>query len=118
MWTDEDTEVLQIANRIRQVICKADPQGYEKLMDPKILKIRRIVTKVGAFELCLTWQGEVSVITRQSTVRSAVVFRCGPLRAKSRPDYRWNGLVVRDQLVPTLDKEMVLDDLSLLGRDS
>jgi len=118
MWTDEDTEVLQLSNRIRQVVYKADPQGYEKLMDPKAVETKRIMAKVGDFELWLTRQGTVSAITRRSTFRSTEVFQCGPLRTGSRPDYRWNESIVRDQLVPTLDKEMVLDDLSLLGRDS
>ena len=116
MWTDEDTEILQIANRIRQVICKADPSGYARLMDPKAAT-QRITTKVGDFELWLTWKGAVFVITRQGTGRSTEVFRCEPLQAKSRPGRRWNAQVVREQMVPALDKEMVLDDLSFLGRD-
>lgn len=114
-WTEEDTEALALSNRIRQVICKADLKAYEALMDPEKTAVQRIHTKVGMFELWLTWQGTVFVISREgSPVRSAEIFRCGPPQAKSRPDVRWNKRLVREKLIPALDAEMVLDDLSLL----
>lgn len=116
-WTEEDTEALTLSNRIRQVICKADLKAYEALMDPEKTAVQRIKTKVGDFELWLTWQGTVSVITltnREGVVRTREIFRCGPPQAKSRPDVRWNKQIVREKLIPALDAEMVLDDLSLL----
>lgn len=113
-WTEEDTEALTLSNRIRQVICKADPKGYSALMDPEKTAVQRIHVKVGEFELWLTWQGTVFVITRSAPNRSREIFRCGPPQAKSRPDFRWNRQLVQEKLIPALDAEMVLDDLSLL----
>lgn len=113
-WTDEDTEVMTIANRICQVICKRDPAGYRDLMDPERQRVQRLSTKVGDFELFLYWKGDVTIIARDSDVRSREVFRCGPPQAKSRPNFRWNKRVVQEEVIPALDAEMVLDDLSLL----
>ena len=114
MWTEEDTEVLQIANRVRQVLCKRDPDLYSNFMESPY-QSPPLKQRVGDYELCAYKSGEMLI--RDMAPEAGYpreVFRLMPLQAKSRPNCRWNKDLIREKVVPAMDAEMVLDDLSLL----
>lgn len=116
-WNDEDTEVLQIANRVRQMICKNIPESYLRLVSGEqtsgLAPLKSVTVKLEGFFFILFRAGDLRIDdVRDGSART--IFHIWPLQAKSRPRVKWNKHLVREHVVPLLDREMILDDLSLL----
>lgn len=109
-WTEEDTEILQLMNRVRQVCAKVDPKGYARFTTTVC---QSLSVKVGGYTLELFKPNGLGIYAegdRRSIKRS---FKCevGP----ARPSYIGDLNFIKEVVLPVLDAEMVLDDLSLLG---
>ena len=113
-WTEEDTEILQISNRVRQLICKRDPATYAAFMDQAYQRHQLLSSRAGNYEFLLLRHGTILINDVSDRSKVLTVFRVNPLQAKSRPDFKWDKEVVCERVVPLLDAEMVLDDLSLI----
>lgn len=119
-WTPEDTEVLQIMNRCRQLMNKVNPVGYQEFATSD-RSSRMVSCNTGGFEVEL-WESKSRFVAtildwRNSDDHQAKVFNAYTEGA-SRPQYDWDRDIVRNKVIPAMDREMILDDLSLLGRDS
>lgn len=116
-WTPEDTEILQIVNRVRQVLCKRDRDAYSRFAaagpDDLGTAAWLLWCNVEDFGLRLHRGGRVFIYDTDKLV----IFdaRDGVGRF-ARPEYFWDKDIIRNKVVPALDREMVLDDLSMLGR--
>ncbi|MGE3483552.1 MAG: hypothetical protein AB7L09_02350 [Nitrospira sp.] len=107
-WSTDDTEAFVLANRIRQVIHQRDPKGYNAFIDSKRNHV--LTCQVENFELRLYHSGDACIFDEDGkcllTVRT--------VKTSNRPEYSWNKDRLRAEVVPALDREMVLRDLSLL----
>lgn len=113
-WTPDETEVYQLMNRIRQVICKANPNAYQTFLaacakEPE--RERFIKVFVGSFVLQLHHGEWFTVFALEEKGTYQVL---DAKMTMNRPNFSWNAHVVRTRLVPAIDRNMILDDLSLI----
>ena len=114
-WTPEMDEVYTLMNRIRQVICKANPVVYSESMDPCVKEAERerfVKVFVGAFVLQLHQGGWFTVFDMSNEEKPVQVLDAK--MALNRPNFTWDADVVRTRLIPAIARDMILDDLSLL----
>lgn len=116
-WTPEDTEILQLMNRCRQVMNKVDPIGYQRFIASD-KPSRGVSCNIGGFEIEL-WESRSRFVAtiydyREGWDDSKVLFNAYSVGA-ARPNYEWDKDIIRNLVIPAIDREMVLEDLSLLG---
>jgi len=115
-WTDEMTEVLVLMNRIRQVISKQEKVAYEAFIAECAKwpdRSHRVSCFIEEFELELHEDDWFVVIDTRIGPRPVQILDAKMV--SNVPHYTWDAHVVRNFLVPALDRDMVLDDLSMLG---
>lgn len=110
-WTQEDTEVYQLMNRVRQLMHKKNREGYEKFGTTH----RAVGCDVGdiTFRLIRDSYEGLTIWSNRNTSKPVRLFKVALKPAG--PDYIGDLGYIRDVVIPAIDREMVLEDLSLLG---
>jgi len=111
-WTEEDTEILQLMNRVRQLLNKRDPVAYKAFTDES--GTRPLSCKIEGLDLFL-YRDERLIINRFKAPNIGTRLfeaRIGP----GRPSYVGDLSLIREVVVPAIDREMILEDLSMLGQ--
>lgn len=108
-WTAEDTEILQLMNRVRQLMNKRSPTKYAKFATAGT---GTFTCKIEMFSFYLS-ESQLLVHAHRDQKAPVRVFKCelGP----GRPSYVGDLDYIRKCVTPAIDREMVLDDLSRLG---
>lgn len=109
-WTQEDTELLQLMNRCRHLISVRQPEAYQRLADPKLRTAVR--TRIEDYVIELMSHGQRLVVYDLSKGKFSAL-----LDVKmdgGRPHYSFGLDRVRADVVPAIDRAMVLEDLSIL----
>lgn len=121
-WTAEDTEILQLINRCRHLISVRDPDAYQKL---GVQEGRIVRTKVSDYVIELASGGHRLIIYHSPREHSGFrpvldvkLYGGRPQHLDTGRDHYSVGWdIVRTTVIPAIDREMVLEDLSMLGSD-
>jgi len=120
-WTEEDTRLLQLINRVRHLISVRDPEGFRRCVIPN-MSGWVVRTTVGSdFMVELANRGQRLIVYdvrngRTGTLLDVRFDRKRPQHAGSTLAYYAKGLaIVWSDVLPAIDREMVLEDLSMLG---
>lgn len=113
-WNDEETEVLQLTNRIRQLVSKVNREGYKTWAADEGGPMS-VSCGVGGFNFYILRSGQVYIFkdTPGKDTGTKLVFNANFVGSKLC--HEWEEGIVRNEVIPLIDQEMVLDDLSLLG---